>query len=56
MESAFSFRLWQRRFLVNLHVFTITGREGVSDGAFFKPHTSTMSNFSKASGIYYKWQ
>ena len=35
MESAFSFRLLRRRFLINRHAFTITGSEEVCDGVCF---------------------
>ena len=35
MESAFSFRLWRRRFSINPHAFPITGSEGVYNGVFF---------------------
>ena len=35
IEFAFSFRLLRRRFLINLHAFTITGSEEVCDGVCF---------------------
>ena len=35
MESAFSFRLLLKRFLINLHAFTITGSEEVCHGVCF---------------------
>ena len=47
IESAFSFQLWRRLFLINLHAFTITGSEGVRDGVCFSLQVLTESDLVK---------
>ena len=42
--------------LINLHAFTVTGSEGVGDGVCFQLQALMESDFSKASGLYDKWQ
>ena len=44
IESAFNLRLLRRRFLINLHAFTITGSKGVCDAVCFELDALTKSD------------